>query len=99
VACPAAEQVGRLPASRHLEWGNLVFRNVVTHSAAFMFAINDLLLVDYTGRLFRDGKAATSSEVADVLKRLGTTAETWQMRPNKLSKGHLFGRFFVASRL
>jgi len=59
---------------------------------------NYLLLVDYTGRLFRDGKVAISSEVADILKRLGTTAETWQARLEKLSKGRLFGRFFAASR-
>jgi len=59
---------------------------------------NYLLLVDYTGRLFRDGKAAISRELAEVLKRLGTTAETWQARVEKLSKGHLFGRFFAASR-
>jgi len=38
---------------------------------------NDLLLVDYTGRFFRDGKAAISSEVPDVLTRWVTTAETW----------------------
>jgi len=48
--------------------------------------------------LFRDGKAAISSEVADILNRLGTTAETWQARLEKLSKGRLFGRFFAASR-
>jgi len=57
-----------------------------------------LLLVDYTGRLFREGKAAISSAVADVLKRLGTTAETWQARLEKLSKGRFFGRFIAASR-
>jgi len=28
---------------------------------------NDLLLVDYTGRLFREGKAAISREVAEIL--------------------------------
>jgi len=57
-----------------------------------------LLLVDYTGRLFRDGKAAVSREVAGILERLGTTAETWQARLEKLSKGRFFGRFFAASR-
>jgi len=57
-----------------------------------------LLLVDYTGRLFRDGKAAVSREVAGILERLGTTAETWQARMEKLSKGRFFGRFFAASR-
>jgi len=57
-----------------------------------------LLLVDYTGRLFREGKAAVSREVAGILERLGTTAETWQARLEKLSKGRVFGRFFAASR-
>ena len=32
-----------------------------------------LILVDYTGRLFRDGKAAISAEVAGILERLGST--------------------------
>jgi hypothetical protein len=59
---------------------------------------NYVLLVDYTGRLFRDGKAAISREVAGILERLGTTAETWQARLEKLRKGRFFGRFFAASR-
>jgi len=59
---------------------------------------NYLLLVDYTGRLFREGKAAISREVAEIFERLDTTAETWQARLEKLSKGRLFGRFFAASR-
>jgi hypothetical protein len=36
--------------------------------------------------------------VAKILERLGTTAETWQARLEKLSKGRLIGRFFAASR-
>jgi hypothetical protein len=59
---------------------------------------NYLLLVDYTGRIFREGKATISRQVAEVLDRLGTSAESWQVRLEKLSKGHLFGRFFAASR-
>jgi len=59
---------------------------------------NYLLLVDYTGRLFREGKAALSREVAEILERLGTAAEIWQARLQKLSKGRLLGRFFAASR-
>jgi hypothetical protein len=57
-----------------------------------------LLLVDYTGRLFREGKAAISRQVAAVLERLGSSAETWQARLQKLSTGQLSGRFFAASR-
>jgi len=59
---------------------------------------NYLLLVDYTGRLFRDGKAAIAREVAAIMERLGTTAETWHARLDKLRKGRLLGRFFAASR-
>jgi len=44
---------------------------------------NYLLLADYTGCLFRDGKAAVSCQVAGILDWLGTTAETWQARLEK----------------
>ena len=59
---------------------------------------NYLVLVDYTGRLLRDGKAAISREVAGIFERLGTTAETWQARLEKLGQGRLLGRFLAASR-
>jgi hypothetical protein len=32
-----------------------------------------LLLVDYTGRVFREGKAATSREAAEIFERLLTS--------------------------
>ena len=35
---------------------------------------NYLLLVDYTGRLFREGKATISREVAEILERIGSSA-------------------------
>ena len=57
-----------------------------------------LILVDYTGRLFRDGKAAISAELTGILERLGSSAESWQARLEKLRGGRLQGRFFVASR-
>ncbi len=57
-----------------------------------------LLLVDYTGRLFRDGKAVISAELSGILERLGSSAESWWARIEKLSKGRLLGRFFAASR-
>jgi hypothetical protein len=57
-----------------------------------------LLLVDYTGRLFREGKATISREVTEILERIGTAAETWQARLEKLRSGRLLGRFFAASR-
>ncbi|MGO9464288.1 MAG: transposase [Isosphaeraceae bacterium] len=59
---------------------------------------NYLLLVKYTGRLFRTGKAPTSHEVAAVLDGLGSSADAWQARLIKLSEGRLFGRNFAASR-
>ena len=48
-----------------------------------------LLLVVYSGSVFREGKAMISREVAEILERIGTTAGTWQARLEKLSKGHL----------
>jgi hypothetical protein len=59
---------------------------------------NYLLLVDYSGRLFREGKATISRDVAAIFERIGTTAETWQARLEKLSKTRLMGRFFAATR-
>ena len=56
------------------------------------------LLVDYTGRLYRKGKAAISAELAGILDRLGSHAESWRARLDKLRSGRLFGRFFAASR-
>ena len=57
-----------------------------------------LLLVDYTGRLFRDGKAAISAELSGIFDRLDSSAESWWARLEKLSRGRLLGRFFAASR-
>jgi hypothetical protein len=57
-----------------------------------------LLLVDYTGRLFREGKAAISREVVEIIHRLGSNSETWQARLEKLRQGRLLGRYFAASR-
>src|SRR5208337_4401039 len=59
---------------------------------------NYLLLVEYTGRMLREGKAAISGELARVFERLGSNAENWQGRLQKLAAGRLLGRFFAASR-
>ena len=59
---------------------------------------NYLLLLDYTGRLFREGKASLSRELNAVFARLGSHAEGWQARLLKLSDGRLLGRFFASSR-
>ena len=57
-----------------------------------------VMLVEYTGRMLRDGKAAISAEVADVFARLGCTPETWGVRMSKLAGGRLLGRFLAATR-
>jgi hypothetical protein len=57
-----------------------------------------ILLVDYTGRLFRMGKAAISAEVAGIFDRLAITADTWRVRLEKLRSGRLYGRFFASTR-
>jgi hypothetical protein len=59
---------------------------------------NYLLLVDYTARLYREGKATLSRAVAEILDRLGSSAEEWQARLKKLRQGSLLGRFFATSR-
>jgi len=56
-----------------------------------------LVLVDYTGRLFRDGKAVISAELSGILDRLGSSVANWQSRVEKLRGGRLLGRFFAAS--
>jgi hypothetical protein len=57
-----------------------------------------LLLVDFTGRILREGKASISRELSAILDRLGSSAENWQARLQKLSQGRLLGRFFATSR-
>jgi hypothetical protein len=59
---------------------------------------SDLLVVDYTGRLFREDKAAISAEVLGILHRVGITLEEWQARLERLRHGRLFGRFVAGSR-
>jgi hypothetical protein len=55
-------------------------------------------LVDYTGRLFREGKATISAELAGIFERLGCSGQRWQVRMEKLREARLLGRFFAASR-
>ena len=57
-----------------------------------------LALVDYTGRLFREGKAVISAKVAVAFARLGSSADRWNARLEALKRGRLLGRFFAASR-
>jgi hypothetical protein len=55
-------------------------------------------LVDYTGRLFRQGKASISAELAEIFERLGFNVQSWQNRMEKLRDGQLLGRFFATTR-
>jgi hypothetical protein len=59
---------------------------------------NYLMLVEYTGRLLRNGKASISEDVADIFTRLGGSAEAWQARMQRLQGDRLVGRFIAASR-
>ncbi len=59
---------------------------------------NYLLLIDFTGRLFREDKAVVSADLTGIPERLGSTAEHWQTRLEKLKGGRLLGRFFAATR-
>ncbi len=58
-----------------------------------------LLLVDYTSRLCRQGKARVSREVASILDRLGTSADVWGHRIQRLlEKTRLLGSYFCTDR-
>ena len=57
-----------------------------------------LRLVDFTGRLFRQGKASISAELAEVFERLNVSAHSWQERIELLRGDRLLGRFFASSR-
>jgi len=59
---------------------------------------NYLMLVEYTGRLLREGKASISTELADIFERFGSSAALWQARLQKLSGGRGLGRFLSTSR-
>jgi len=55
------------------------------------------LLVDYTSRLVRDGKAAVTAEMESIFTRLGSSSESWGARMLKLSGARSLGRFMSAS--
>jgi hypothetical protein len=54
-----------------------------------------LQLVEYTGRLYREGKAQLSEGLQEVFDRLSSTAETWQARMKRfMGSAKLRGSFF-----
>jgi hypothetical protein len=58
-----------------------------------------LLLVDYTSRLVRQGKARVSRQVAGILERLGTSVEFWQQRMrNMFQRSRLLGSYVASDR-
>jgi hypothetical protein len=57
-----------------------------------------LLLVDYTARLVRTGKAAMTRELAGIFERLEMSAELWAARLERLRRGRIWGRFFAGRR-
>jgi REP element-mobilizing transposase RayT len=58
-----------------------------------------LLLVDYTSRLCRQGKARVSRELTSILDRLGTDAAAWGNRIQWLfSRARLLGSYFSTDR-
>jgi len=57
-----------------------------------------LMLVHYTSRLVRDGKASVTAEVESIFSRLGSSAKSWGARMLKLNGARLLGRFLSASR-
>jgi len=59
-----------------------------------------LLLVDYTSRLFRNGKARVNAGVKEIFERLGTNQEFWSDHMKKmLASKELFGRYFASNRV
>jgi hypothetical protein len=57
-----------------------------------------LLLVDYTGRLYRNGKARMNSAVREVFDRLDTSQEYWEDMVGRMLKSRdLRGSFFASS--
>ena len=57
-----------------------------------------LLLVDYSGRLFRRGKGRISRELASVFTRLGIDGARWEQWLKALRQGRFQGRVFATSR-
>ena len=58
-----------------------------------------LLLVDHTSRIFREGKARVGSGVAEIIGRLGSSAEIWDHRMKRLfSQQRLRGSYFSTDR-
>ena len=54
-----------------------------------------LRLLDWSGRLFRPGKARVPKEVAEILQRLGSSPDLWHHRLKKLREtARIYGVVF-----
>jgi len=59
---------------------------------------NYLMLVEYTGRIVRNGKVSIASELPDIFDRIGTTAQRWENRVKKMIGSRWFGSFIASNR-
>jgi hypothetical protein len=57
-----------------------------------------LLVIDYTGGLFREGESAISAKFAGTLDRLGRSAESWRGRLEKITSIPLGAKRHRATR-
>ena len=58
-----------------------------------------LLLVEYTGRLWRNGKANMSAGLKEIFDRIDSSAELWTERIQRMMQaGSLRGCFFAATK-
>jgi REP element-mobilizing transposase RayT len=58
-----------------------------------------LLLVDFSSRLCRQGKARVGPQVASILDRLGTSPDVWAARMQRFfSQSRLLGSYFTTDR-
>lgn len=60
---------------------------------------SNVKLVEYTGRLFPQGKASISAELVGIFERLGISPESWHNGMDELRGQRLLGGFFAASRV
>jgi hypothetical protein len=72
--------------------------NAETNGPSLFFLQSDERILvmspfSWRGRLFRDGIAVISAERTGINERLGSSAERWQGRLEKLKGGRLPGRF------
>ncbi|QDS88106.1 hypothetical protein EC9_22920 [Rosistilla ulvae] len=59
-----------------------------------------MMLVDYTGRMYRNGKANMNATIKEIFSRLETNVEAWQPRIDRMLHSHrLRGNFFAMNNM